>query len=630
MHRKRRTVFTLALAAIFALPAGLAVEKVAAADPTAILQTIPKDVTAVLVVRNLTELDGKIVAFSEKVGFPLGTPNSPFPRPLQWIKDSMGISEGIDDNGSLAIAVLDCTNAKSTDEIPGRLAVFIPTTDAKALVDALGGEKEGDVYKLTLAGEPSVAASANNFLVVAQNAETLKEALAVKGGVAQAMSPSRLDAYKANDLTVWVNARGISQEIRQEVSTALMGVMAMGNPQLAGGAQLQNTVDQMNKFCDEASEFAAALTLDTQKGIILTGYYALKPDSEYGRQMAALKTPQGPLLIGLPSEPTIVAFGSVGGGGNALYEKQMRQSFDQILNEQTLGAFVEAEKLQQIKDGLVNVLISVETMSFGLSGLPAEAGQGMIGATLVARVTNGEKWQTEVKKLFGLLKEVAVNAAKKSGDVEAEQIQTVEQAIQLKENAEQVPGAVVDHFAIDLAKMPDMTPETLDQVKTVIGPEGVLIRSAAIGKNHVAITFGGGAERFAKIVAAVNANEAPLASHPDVKKVAGRLPSDNQLMVAYVNVDHLFTFIMSIMNQTGQAMPFPIAIRNAAPVTVSVTKSGDAGQQFDLLLPTELLTSVGEVVQPFVQMMMMGGMGEDMGEPGSEPAAPDDSSGELK
>jgi hypothetical protein len=583
-----------------------------AADPTALLKAIPDDAVAFVAIRNLKELDNDVQGLAQQLQLPPGT----IPSLLGWARDSLKLGQGLDETGSLALVLLNPGEAKTADELTQRLVVYIPATDSEALATAMGARKEGETLTLELMGQPSTAATRPHFLVVAQSPEAAKAAAQARGqGLLKALSPDRQTAWGQQDFFAWASFRGVTPEMRTEIQTALQQAMnEMGGPMMAG--QLQGPVDKLNQLFEEGQEASVAASLEPAKGLRLSFTVEMKRDTELGRQMAAMKPVNGSLLIGLPNEPFIAALGSV---ATPDAEKQLRDAFDQVAA--SVGQEIDPQKRDAIKESLVKLLAGVEQMTIGVSGLPAQGQDGMIGVTFAAKVKNSQQWKAEAQKAFDLLKEVIVNAAK--GEAEAEtqaEVTKVADAVQWKPAA---GGGGVDQIVVDLAQIPDVGPETIEDVKQVVGQEGILIRVAAVDPQHVLVTFGGGVSRFEKVADLVRKGATPLDDHRTLKAVADRLPAGPKLAEGYLNIDQLLALVTEIGNQLGGGLPFPFALNNAAPLAFTSVKAGETGQRMELLVPTELMRAVADLARPFL-MMGLGGPGGGMPE---EPLPPDQESG---
>ncbi|NLX13065.1 MAG: hypothetical protein GXY44_05330 [Phycisphaerales bacterium] len=615
---------------LLALPAGILAQATtetspAPVDPTAVLKAIPENATAFLVVRNLAEMDANVVGLAQSLGISLG-PMGMFPGPLMMAKSYLGISDGLVDNGSMAFVLLSCANVKSMNDVPQQLVIFVPCHNVDALTAMMSPQRDGEVLKLTVAGESFIGGVKEGFLILARQPESLKAVLAARDeGVIKSMSPDRIQAYSEQDLFGWANPDAISPAIIAEISDTLKGLMAMANP--ARGMQDADTsIEQMTKVFKESREMAAGLKLNQRVGLLLSFYMNMKPDTDLGKQMASMRMPQVPLLVGLPNEPVVFAVGS-SAGDEAETSRQVKIMLDQLLREDQLGDELDTEKVKQLKEALVVLLSTVKQMSVAVTALPPEGNQGLIGVVFAGKVEDSGAWRNEFRRLIHLGKDLVVQAAKKQENISTDEVKAITEAIQIRENADQSEDAVIDEVVFDLTKIPDLDEQTLQEIQDVLGPECGMARIGTVGKDYVLLTYGGGKTRFEQVADNLRKGQAPLAQNAMILKVADRLPKDNKNAVGYLSVDQILALITNISNKVGQELPFPLNMPNAAPLAFSQTKVGEMAVQADVLIPAELIQSASQMIQPIIGMMMMGGLGggpgmgneiEDM-EPAGQP-----------
>lgn len=576
-----------------------------AADPEELLKAIPEDATAFVAVRSLDELDQDVIGLARMLGLPLG-PNNMFPGPLDWLREQMGSPQQLRGTGGVAFVITNCRDLQSSAEMMTKLAILVPAKDPNALIQEMAGEKQDDLFMVNVMGQPFVAAVKGPFVVLAGTPDVAKQVVNAKGGALKAMSPDRVKAYAQRDLIMWANLTGVSEAIRQEVRSMMLGMMAMGNPDMESAEQ---SVNQIQKIFDEGQELTISISLE-QRGLDLAFYYRAKPDTELGKQMAGAQATEGSLLIGLPDEPTLLAFGALGGANN---ESAMRQSLDQVINDKTLGEIMTAEQITALKDGAVKLAVGMEMGSLSFSNLPADGPHGLIGMTLIVKTKNSAQWQEEAHKIFSMVKDLILDAAKKEAELPEDMAKAIEEAIAWQPKAETLGSLVVDHIVVDTSKLPDVTPEDIEEMKGIIGQEGVLIRLAPVGKEHILVAFGGGPERFQKIADTVSKGASPLAETEAIKKMAKFLPPEPKTGEGYVNLDQILALVSTIMTKTGQPLPVPLQMNNAAPLIITSHKIDATAAESHLIVPMDLVLSTREVVMNVMPLMMGGGMGgEDM------------------
>jgi hypothetical protein len=579
-----------------------AVKPTPPADPNAILKVIPANATAFVAVRNIAEVDFDVSEVLDKLQLPLAEMG--FPGLLDMIKERAGITKGLNANSGAAIALLDCSKLKTTDELEKRAVILLPTDDAEALAKAMGGNKQGDGYQLTLNNEPAVGTEKAGFLIIAatEAKDALKEIAQAKEGIEKTLSGDRLKAYGNSDVFGWANLRGFSPELRAEPLNALKGMMMLSAP--AGGAkEVDESLSGVGKFLDDLKEASFAATLDAKVGLKLAFWYRAMPDSDMAKRLQAAKLSDGSLLAGLPDESAIFAAGMV----NTTSPDEIQKALDRSIKPELLGKEVDEAQAKALKESLTKLLTSVERVSVSVAGLPSEGEDGMVGVTFVVRTANSQQAQAELRKLFSTVKDLLIKTAVAKGELTEEQSKSANEAIQLKENAEKLTGAVVDHFVVDLAKLPDADEEMVKQIRGVVGQEGILVRIAQVGDKNLAVTFGGGAKRFAQIVDLIQKNQAPLADRKTVKMVADRLPGQKKIAEGYLSVDRLLALVMEMSSKLGQPVPLPLTMKETAPLSVVAAQVDESSATIDVLVPIELAQSAAEMAKPMM-MMMMGGM----------------------
>ena len=571
-------------------------------DPMAILQAIPGDAAGFLVVRNLKELDSDLVTLAGMFGFPLG-PNGFFPAPMDLLKERLGTASGLDETGSLALVLTNCADVQAVEGLAGRLAIYLPTNDAQALLASMEPQKDQDLYAIKFMGEASVAAPKGRFLVVGQSPDALRAALkTTEGDVRRAISPDRVRAYAGQDLFLWANLSGFAPSLRTALRQAVTGTLGrtMGTYGLPGGEGLQSGFLGAGQLGEQGKEIALTVALD-RRGLGINLWFRADPASALGAKMKAAKTAAGPILVGLPDEPTVLALGVVVGQSE---KPQLPGILDSSLSSPGVAEHFTPEQLAALKDGLAKMVGQVELCSMSVAGIPPEAKLGLASLVCVTQVADSDEHLRQCRKVFEAVKQ-AVDKASKGGE---NQPQTKpSEVFQWKVKAEEVAGVPVDHLVIDTSALAGGAAEEADQWKGMLGPEGVLFRIAPADKRHVVFTFGGGADRLAKVIENVRKGESPLGKG-SLQVLSKRLPAAPRLMEGYLHVDQALKLFVALESQAGMPGTMPLQMRNPAPIAFCVNRVDDSAQEVCVLLPTELFLSLKEAVKPILDMFM-GGMG---------------------
>src|SRR5581483_120307 len=137
---------TAAAAALTLLAAVFCRPTFAAEGDEAILQVIPGDSLGVVIASRLADTTKRIEAVGGKL-------NLPVPSLLPMLKITTGLADGLDDRGTVAIAIVPQEDA----DLPPTAIVFVPVTDYGKLVASLKPEDEkAEIVEGRVAGKPVV------------------------------------------------------------------------------------------------------------------------------------------------------------------------------------------------------------------------------------------------------------------------------------------------------------------------------------------------------------------------------------------------------------------------------------------------------------------------------------------
>ena len=157
-------------------------------------------------------------------------------------------------------------------------------------------------------------------------------------------------------------------------------------------------------------------------------------------------------------------------------------------------------------------------------------------------------------------------------------------------------------------------PEWIDQLKKVVGQEGILVRVAAVDATHVLVNFGGGKERMGEAIAAAKAGKALLSKDGGIQRVSAKLPKEKTAEV-YIAVDRIVSLIRNITEATGSGQAFPIRMPEInAPLAYVTTANGLVGT-VDLYVPMELIVEIKNTTMQMLGTMMGGAQQQQPSEP---------------
>ena len=501
------------------------------------------------------------------------------------LKQKLPMFENVDEEGFLAVVFMP---AQVLFEIQQKQVMLVPAKDPKAMIEALQGQPgEGDVWTLSMMGQPFHAAIKRNMVIFGQSAEIVKTVKASEGGIDQKLQASELKVLEGLDLAVWFDGDRFLKLIKP------MADMAINAPLLSQPPSnpLEAVSIEMNKknmelFFEGISSLCLGVGMDAA-GLGLRGTITTKPGSGLARQWK-VRTTTGPLLDGLPAAKYIIAAGQL---------SDPDQSREAVKNlDPFFAAFegiegIDRAKVGQLK-GLTHEWLPMMTgLRVSIEGLPAGP-HGLIGISVLADTTDSKKWLESLGKGVDLLKQII--ASMEGTPLDDDDFRMIARAIKHDTEAEEIDRVKVHHLKVDFAKIDDLDEEDVEELMKVIGKDGALVRMAPVNGKTVAATFGGGPIRLAKLIKQAKTDETPLANDAGVKKVAPSLPKD-RASVCYIALDQGVVLAKRIMQALDEE-PFPVEVPELdAPLVLSVT-GAEGWIRLDLLFPKELLLAGKNVV----------------------------------
>ncbi len=622
----------LALCALLGLSLVVPGLPAALAQQGGVYDNIPADAWGVVVLRDLKSINSKVIGVGQELGLPIG-PGTMAGDPLAMLKGMLGIGEGLDDKGSVALVILK-TEELTFESLGKSVVLLVPCSDPKAFLEQFavsgeGGEaaskpqseekpaEEGaaqadlpaGVTKISLMGKSSFAMAKGKLAVLAPEPEALRTFARGKGSMKTTLGEERLAlAEKKFDLFVWLNVAQAGPAIKDTVKNALMGIMLMGamsDPTIAN--QVQPMIQKIEKFLDEAASLQLGLAVN-KAGFDLDLYMQAKPDTALAKSIAECGATEKSLLTGLPAEKFVLAMGGPS-GAKSEDVKQATTVLTGLFDKPQVKNVCDAEKLEPFKKLLaefIELTSGGQWLSLSASRLP-EGEYGMIGLTVVAEIPHAaKKWAAAFGKLVDSGLQLVTN----------EDARKILDAVQYKADAEKVGEAQVGHLTIDVAKLPDVGADDVTAVQKIVGKEGLLLRVAVLDEDHVAILFGGGPKRVEMVAALAKEGKSPLGDEASIKALEPNLPKGKRFFELYVAVDTLLTLINDAALAAGEKekpIPAEIPAMNA-PVAVIGTAGKDS-QQINIYVPMKVVKGIKDVA--------MGAAADKVKlpmEPGDEPA----------
>jgi hypothetical protein len=552
--------------------------------------TLPENSVGFACVPSLKALDGKLQRAVADLGLQGMIPPT-MSSIVGSIKMFMPFLQGMDENGPLALVLLP---ADTIQELGLAACIFIPAEDPKDIIQKMGGQpaEEGGVWNINFFGQPQFASVAERRLIIAQSAANAKRAAESKGGLDKKLKPAVLDGLAGLDKAIWLDTSVIFKLAGGQIQQMLGVMVAMQSAQGPMGArQAEAMQKQINTFTEGAASFAFGLAFE-KSGLDLRAVLDARPGTELHKQMQVKPTKES-LIRGLPAEKYLVAF------GQRLAPEQAKASLEYL--DPYLDGLKAVEGIEEKRIGEVKALLSDwAPMSSAVRGTVTAVGggsNGLLGFSAVIETTDAKKWIELSGKAVALVKSIIDEA--KGEDVPAE-IREFAAALSFTPDTEDVAGAKLAHLKFDVSKLSGIDEEWPEQLETLVGKEGLLVRFAPVDAQQVAVTFGGGSTLMSRLVEAARSNATPLESDAGIRSVGENFASE-RTSVMYFAVDRIVGVIKAAQNAFDEEeLPISMPELNA-PLTINGT-GGDGWSRGDLFLPTELMVAIKNAV-----LTMMGG-----------------------
>jgi hypothetical protein len=312
-----------ALALLAALLLSAACLRPAAAAQPAVLEQIPDDAAAVLVVTNVKLFSAHLANLGVRMGLQLP------PDPMGLALRNVRIVKGFDANNSAALVLLKPVEPKEAaapedadaPKTPPAV-LLLPTTDSKLMLEQWepGDPDKSGISEVSLpTGRMArgFVATTGNYVAFAQDHDVLARFLARKQPLSKTLPADAAKAMDKNDLVLYANVPAFAKtaldavEKQQEEIIGMMDLLNLqsGNETSAALRKQQLTIvfDGTKQFLKDANTGLLTLRLG-EAGVNLGAAGQFKQDSALGKFVLSQKTTRVPTLAGLPEAP----FGAAG------------------------------------------------------------------------------------------------------------------------------------------------------------------------------------------------------------------------------------------------------------------------------------------------------------------------------
>ena len=576
-----------------------------------ILDNIPGDVTAALVVRSVTDLDNMLHTYAHDMGIPLA------PEMLPDFLAKLTIAEGFGRSMPAAVVAAKGAATPGHDVDAKAFVLLVPATNPKTLLKAFKpSEPEGGISSITLPNqaESAYAAVLGNFVALAQSKDTLAGFVGRQDTLSK-LSPRIPAALDANDVILYVNIPAISARLQPQAKQMAATVQTLMQKGVAGMTAEQRALqsEQLAMVQDGLAQYlqdtqAAILTARLQDAGLTLGLISLfKPESTMAKLAAAHKAVPPATFNLLPSGEYLAA-------GALTWDNQtLADWIDRVTGRLTRNPDLAARSAQwrKMADLKKQIMALAGNARFALLSPPGADLKKLSGMAIID--------SKDPDKLQDLLLQLA-RQPMIDPDPDVTTTITVESA------AQTVHKVILNRYAVRMAiKAADpahpRTPErqrSLDALATAQGTKGLVFYTGSTNKRLV-ILMGSDTQVLDGFLTAVQTTAGDIttqlaAAAPGMQPVLGGATA-----VAYLPVERWFKMALEL----NKPLPAPAAAPGRAATTGAATTvatptaadlwpnaslaivfsrvMGDAYAMDRVAVPKPLLLDLAKMVGPMLQ-----------------------------
>ncbi|MGN6370100.1 MAG: hypothetical protein ACTHN5_17730 [Phycisphaerae bacterium] len=596
--------FRTTRAAVVAL-LSLATLKAAWADAPAVLNQVPADANAVIVINNVRSLSTKISNSVTRLNVPIPLP----PDIAGYMLRNLGITEGFDQDSSAALVVMKPLHADANDTNlfagPPPAVILLPTTDPKAMLQNLSPsapDKDG-ISEVTLPGDSTdkgYVANIDKWVALAQDRDVLNNFLSKKNSFGKAATAETLKTFENNDLVLWANTAAASASVnklledKQQEVTGMMDLMNLNNNKDQTAGALQKEMINLyfaaaKEFVQDANHTMVTLRLN-DSGLTFGLVGAFKPQSPFGKFVAAQKPKDAPSLAGLPDGEFLAAGAFTFNG----------QSFADLLgsvSKQVLANEVIAQdpKIEEYKKSIV-IYQQLAALSSGTNFVflpPPATGKGgfLYGATIVDVSDPAKYHALQLQALKSPLSQQSMNP-------------DFAQKVTVTPNAVTVKDIKLTKINMKFTLRPEtpdhpLSPgsrEGIMMIEKMYGADGLTMYTGIVNKRVVTV-FGADQSILEGAIDAAQNNADTLSNNAIISSVRDQVVA-NPVGFVYLPIARWIAVAQSVLKPGSDATP----PQNVAPVVASAGISGET-LTAEWHIPLNAITSTMEAGTKLKQAM---------------------------
>jgi hypothetical protein len=443
----------------------------ARAEVPDVLDLASAEAEVIIVAPNLASASKKISQFVQALGF------KDIPEmadPLGSLKKQLGVTKGLNESGSLLVAMTGIVAAAHGGGEPD-VALLIPVSSYKDFVGNFEGKDEDGVTVLSMPhGEPGFARSVGNYAVMGPKKETIARFKAGNGKAALSKAAGVIGskALTSNDLSVYINMNVLGKQLRPLLKQARdEAANEFGAVEAAAPAGIVDIIkgvmnvsfDSLDAVLRDGDSIIFGADLTT-KGVGFTATVQFREGSALAAMFPGGKGNAAGMTAMLPNNPYLMATAM------DLKGIDLKSLADEFANRMPKNGWVA----DMIKTSTALIPNTKRTAVVYLA--PANAASLVTGMSTVTVVdtTDGKAFGKATKSYFDSLSKIRVDLGEVEGLKMNFGFQTTFKENALSPEASANVGAKVDEYSLKL----DIPKELTDQVGDAGNMVGLLTKTA--------------------------------------------------------------------------------------------------------------------------------------------------------
>ena len=564
-----------------------------------VVQEVPDDAAGAIVLSNLKDFSTKLSNTATRLNIPAP------PDILALVSQQLGITKGLDANGSAAFVAVMPVAADPDTPIKPLYVLLLPATDSTLLLEPFKpSAPEKGISTVTLPNENedqgfvAVIGKEGKFVAFAQEKSALELYLARKNDLTKKLAPDSVKAFDANDLVMYTNMAQVSPALTKQMDffkQMMGGMLSMaGRDQATAAAQERMFglyIDGLKQVFTDANTALITFRLnDTGATLGFQGQF--KADTPTGKFVAAQKAANPPSLQGLPGG-TILAAGDMAWDPASMANIITKIS-NAVIDTPEMAKdpqFEPARKAAVIQKQMIAITNGVR---FAFYEPPANTKGFFHGLTLVDT--------TDPAKYLALFQE---SAKLNFGGVNPSN-PDLRMVVTVKEKALTIGTTTFNEYTLKFQTQPE-TPEeplreetkkALEIIHVMYGPDGITMYTAPVDK-YALVTVGIDKPMIEKALTALQNKSTELAQDPAVAPVMNQVVAI-PTMVTYLPVARWITLAQREFDgKTATTAPVAGAVVGAGEPGAMVISGGVAGPNatVEIHMPMTAMSAIAEAIQ---------------------------------